>query len=82
VVARDQQRLYEYLSQVSAKSDGLLVILDRRQGERRHQATPETPERRRADRRAGTTRSEELAKQGFVIIGEQRDVSPPTPPEA
>jgi len=67
VVARDQRGLYDYLSQVSSKSDQLTVVLDRRRQERRQAVSPDAPERRRADRR-GTTRTEDLAARGFVII--------------
>jgi tetratricopeptide (TPR) repeat protein len=80
VVAREQQGLYDYLSQVSAKDDRLLVILDRRQGDRRQQASPDTPERRRRGDRRANTRTEELARRGFVIIGEQ-PATPESPRE-
>jgi len=51
IVARSHARLYQHLKQDFADIETILVILDRRFGERRQRRTPFTPERRRETRR-------------------------------
>jgi class 3 adenylate cyclase/tetratricopeptide (TPR) repeat protein len=78
VVARDQRGLYDYLSQVSARDEQVVVVLDRRQQERR-QAGEETPTgRRQADRRM-PGRADTLASHGFAVVDPQPE--PDVPPE-
>jgi class 3 adenylate cyclase/tetratricopeptide (TPR) repeat protein len=81
VVAQDQRGLYDYLAQVSAKSEQLLVVLDRRKQERRQTvAAADAPERRIFDRR-GATRADDLAARGFVIVKGSSDVEAPVASE-
>jgi hypothetical protein len=51
VVKRSDQSLYENVTRVTAGVQGVYVMLDRRQGERRREARRVPAERRQADRR-------------------------------
>jgi len=51
IVAANRPQLYHPLSQQFSGSENVKVLLDRRQGERRHQLQAREPERRRTDRR-------------------------------
>ena len=51
VVGAQDRSLYEYLTRGLATLEGVQVILDRRQGERRVSARPVNVERRQGDRR-------------------------------
>jgi hypothetical protein len=51
VVKRTDQSLYEYLTRGMDGVEGVLVMVDRRHGERRREARSMRGERRRADRR-------------------------------
>jgi hypothetical protein len=68
LVARDRERLFEYLKRAFAGNDTVQVLLDRRIGERRRSA-PEgrLPERRRSDRRRQDV-SSQLRGLGWAIV--------------
>jgi hypothetical protein len=51
VVARGDRSLYEYLSRRLATIDGVRVLMDRRQSERRSDRRPVSLERRQTERR-------------------------------
>ena len=54
IVARRDQALCDYLARRLAGVEGVRVILDRRQGQRRQERQPQAPERRRGrERRTG-----------------------------
>ena len=76
VVARDHVHLYEYMKQEFA-NEPVTVVLDRRQGERRHEDLPHAGERRQADRRAAVDAA--LRRSGFVVIS--RPGPPPPDPK-
>jgi predicted ATPase/class 3 adenylate cyclase len=67
VVAREKAQLYEYLKQEFA-NEPVTVVLDRRQGERRHEDQPHAEERREADRRADADADAALRQRGFAVI--------------
>jgi hypothetical protein len=73
VVGRDQTDLYGYFRWGFARVPGVEVVLDRRLGERRGQATGNglAPERRRSERRRAAGARAELRARGFLIT--QRD---------
>ena len=56
---------YEHLVRLLADVPGATVILDRRQGERRHGAAPATPDRRRFERRV---RRPEINSLGYGLV--------------
>lgn len=66
VVARSRPDLYAYLRRLAAE-DGIPVILDRREGERRAGAAAPGVERRRADRRRRDV-SRDLDAIGWAIV--------------
>jgi class 3 adenylate cyclase/tetratricopeptide (TPR) repeat protein len=67
IVGRNQPALYEHLMRAFSGDARVTVVLDRRSGERRQQATPSGMERRRADRRR--QRSDEAVRAGgFRIV--------------
>jgi hypothetical protein len=51
VVAPQDRSLYEYLTRGLATVEGVRVILERREGERRGPPRPANPERRQGERR-------------------------------
>jgi hypothetical protein len=71
VLARDQASLYEFLKPRQEARGGTLVILDRREGERRRDGHgPTVPDRRRSDRRAPTPEAALalMSVLGFMIL--------------
>jgi hypothetical protein len=52
VVARDAAELYTSMKDTFADSEGIVVILDRRFGERRRRSVSVPADRRRGERRA------------------------------
>jgi hypothetical protein len=68
VIARDQQRLYEYARRAFAGNATVEVVLDRRRGERRRDDQSRAPERRRGDRRVTMEVDERLRTMGFAIV--------------
>jgi hypothetical protein len=67
IVARDQMALYDYLQSAYGDSAELMLILDRRQGDRRRADRPVHDERRRRERRSPPEPNEDLRSQPFVI---------------
>jgi hypothetical protein len=51
VVARDEPDLYDYIRRDNVGDDSVVVLLDRRRGQRRRGEEPHLPERRQAERR-------------------------------
>ena len=66
VVARNQPRIFEYLSRKFAGDPEFQVMLDRRGSERRQRAEAHEPDRRRAERRLAA--ADFLRFQGVAII--------------
>jgi len=68
VVARDQQRLYEYARRAFAGNPTVEIVLDRRRAERRREDELRTPERRRGDRRVTLEVDDRLRTTGWAIV--------------
>jgi hypothetical protein len=69
IVARDRPDLYRYLSQTFADAENVVVIWDRRAGERRANTNSgHVPERRHAERRRRAAVDEELRAVGYAFL--------------
>lgn len=68
VVARDRQKLYEYAKRAFSGNPTVQVIMDRRGAERRSNARPRVPERRRGDRRVAFDVDTQLRVLGWAIM--------------
>lgn len=68
VVRRDQGALFSYLGAHAARDGHIIVILDRRLGERRQRVEPVPAERRLRGRRAppGPQQARDLEELGFA----------------
>jgi hypothetical protein len=75
IVARPDERLYQYLADHFADEGEVEVVLDRRHGDRRLGSSPPDPERRRRERRSGPgPGAETFGSLGFQLVpaGEER----------
>jgi len=79
IVARDQQALYRNLQRAYRDTDEILVLRDRRQGERRRGIHPVADERRQRERRRLPALAEELRVQHYVLVY-PTDAGVPAPP--
>ena len=68
IVARDQGELYRIVQRAYRETDEILVLRDRRQGERRRASQPVATERRRGDRRRAPSLAHELGSQHFALV--------------
>jgi hypothetical protein len=68
LVSRSDASLYEYLIERFIDDTNAEVILDRRRGERRREASFGGPERRRGDRRTRRDVDLELQSRSLVIL--------------
>ena len=70
ILARDQATFYEFLKPRQEAKGGTVVILDRRDGERRVDGQPPDPDRRHADRRAPAPEAALalMSVLGFMIL--------------
>jgi hypothetical protein len=76
IVSRSSPALYAYLrSEFEGLSTEIDVVLDRREGERRRGPSPETPERRRADRRAYLI-DNDLRGLGWALVRRNQSSGP------
>ncbi len=67
IVARDREKLYEYVKRAFAGNPSVQVLLDRRKGDRRASAMSRIPNRRHGDRRGGDL-SGQLKALGWAIV--------------
>ncbi len=67
LVARDRERLFEYIKRAFAGNETVEVLLDRRTGERRRSSGSRLPDRRRGDRRRHDV-SSQLRGLGWAIV--------------
>jgi tetratricopeptide (TPR) repeat protein len=67
IVARSRPALFDDL-QRELHGRPVTVILDRRQGERRHRRESGVPERRAGDRRRGAAIDEAVQARGFAVV--------------
>ena len=79
IVARDQQELYRNLQRAYRDTDELLVLRDRRQGERRRGIHPVADERRQRERRRLPATAHDLHVQPYVLVY-PTDAEAPTSP--
>src|SRR4029453_196917 len=68
VVQRDRQKLYEYAKRAFSGNSSVEVVLDRRRGERRNDARPSGPDRRRGDRRLMNEIDNHLRALGWAVV--------------
>ena len=68
IVSREQPDLCDYLRHEFTEDREVEVITDRRVAQRRRQARPHAPDRRRADRRSPSTVEHDLRNLGFAIV--------------
>jgi NAD(P)-dependent dehydrogenase (short-subunit alcohol dehydrogenase family) len=69
VVSRDQPELCAHLAREFSDEDGVQVVLDRRQSDRRAQrAAAAEAERRRADRRLHPSITQTLESLNFALV--------------
>jgi hypothetical protein len=68
IVARDQIELCRSLKQAFGDSERVTVLLDRRQGERRHGIQPVTADRRGIDRRSLPHIEDDLRLRKYVLV--------------
>ena len=68
IVAREEPDLWLYLTRSYGGIQGLEILLDRRQGERRHEVQPYTPERRQAERRRPPAIEKNPRRPPFRIV--------------
>lgn len=71
IVARDQEKLYDYLTRIFSVGDDVQVILDQRSGERRQHTAGAMPERRGGERRSRSDVDADLRSQGYVYLDRQ-----------
>src|SRR5207247_10328117 len=69
VVSRHAPKQYEYLKRVFANDKRVIVILDRRVGERRKTSSAPAGERRRADRRSSPAIDDRGRGRAWAIGG-------------
>lgn len=67
IVARDREKLYEYVKRAFADNPTVQVVVDRRKGDRRASGMSRIPNRRRGDRRSTDT-SGQLRALGWAIV--------------
>ena len=67
-MSREALDHYEYLKRAFADDEKVVVILDRRWGERRKTPAARDPERRRIDRRARRLIDDRLRSQGWAMV--------------
>ena len=67
IVRRDREDVYESLRRSFSAHSGIVVLLDRRLRDRRHESTGAAEERRRSDRRAASHVDEELGLFGHAV---------------
>src|SRR5438876_8826767 len=68
VVSRHAPKQYEYLKRVFANDKRVIVILDRRVGERRKTSSAPAGERRRADRRSSPAVDDQVRRRGWAMM--------------
>ncbi len=68
IVSRDHPDLYDYLTERFAGDPKVLVILDRRMGERRRETVSVPVNRQRADRRHRPEIDLEIRTRSYAIV--------------
>src|SRR5881409_201493 len=78
VVSRHAPKQYEYLKRVFANDKRVIVILDRRVGERRKTSSAPAGERRRADRRSSPAVDDRVRRRGWAMMRVELSEAPPS----
>jgi hypothetical protein len=68
IVARDQLKLWLSLKDAFGDSEGVMVLLDRRQGDRRRGVQSVTSDRRRVERRSLPPIEDDLSVRKYVLV--------------
>ncbi len=68
IVARDQGELYRVLQRAYRETDEIVVLRDRRRGERRLASESVEKERRQGERRLAPSLAHELRSQRFALV--------------
>ena len=68
IVARDQSELYRILQRAYRETDEIIVVRDRRRGERRRASESVSMERRHGDRRLAPSLAHELGSRQFALV--------------
>jgi hypothetical protein len=68
IVARDQRTLWQSLNAAFGDSEGVTVLLDRRQVDRRQGGQSVTSDRRRVERRSLPRIEDDLAVRQYVLV--------------
>lgn len=68
IVARERPDLYDFLDRHFAGEEGVRIVTDRRQGERRQRDTSHPGDQRRADRRAQRYLDEQISSLGWAVV--------------
>jgi len=82
IVARDQEELYRVLQRAYRETDEIMVLRDRRRGERRRASESVPKERRRGDRRLAPSLAHELDSQRFALVYPPDAAAPPPYPNS
>lgn len=68
IVGRDETELYAYLTRHFAGRPEVMVVLDRRSGDRRRRAGRQRPDRRHRERRRNRRAAADLRSLGFAVV--------------
>jgi hypothetical protein len=68
IVARDQLNLWLSLKDAFGDSEGVMVLLDRRQGDRRRGVQSVASDRRRVERRSLPRIEDDLSVRKYVLV--------------
>ena len=68
IVSRDQRDLHTYLTKEFRRDEHILVIVDRRVGDRRCRIEPPPLDQRRAARRRTLAMDREIRSVGFALV--------------
>jgi hypothetical protein len=68
IVARDQPALWQSLKAAFGDSEGVTVLLDRRQADRRRGGQSVTADRRRVERRSLPRIEDDLSVRKYVLV--------------
>ena len=68
IVSREELDLWRHVAQYTGELQGVQILLDRRQRERRQLGQPVALERRRADRRRPPTAEGDLRRHPFLLV--------------
>ena len=71
IVSREERDLWRHVAQYTRDLQGVQVLLDRRQRDRRQRGQPVALERRRRDRRRPPTPEGDLRRHPFLLVTQE-----------